>query len=142
MLALLARDERLDPPLTGVLASIPIVLSPEAVPDAVKAEYQSRHQNGDAPGFNAKLINYVTGQFFAIPMVGGDEKVMLTSWYNQIYMLRMSTPVSSTLSTGPPGTKGFPLRSFRFAVKHQTLCFEFFSVREMLTIFRHGSAPG
>lgn len=43
----LARDERLSPCLTGVLAIIPPTLGENAVPEQYKALYQSREQNKD-----------------------------------------------------------------------------------------------
>ncbi|KAB2573784.1 hypothetical protein DBV05_g7586 [Lasiodiplodia theobromae] len=61
ILALLARDENLSPPLTGISASIPAVLAKEAVPERFKAEYLSLDQNKDAPGLDATALEYLIG---------------------------------------------------------------------------------
>ncbi|RMZ76343.1 hypothetical protein DV738_g4980, partial [Chaetothyriales sp. CBS 135597] len=45
VLALLARDEKLSPPLTGQYLSIPSTCSPSKVPDKYKEFYLSREQN-------------------------------------------------------------------------------------------------
>lgn len=62
ILALLARDENLSPPLTGISASIPAVLAKEAVPERFKAEYLSLDQNKDAPGLDATALEYLIGK--------------------------------------------------------------------------------
>ncbi|KAK7734592.1 hypothetical protein SLS57_000289 [Botryosphaeria dothidea] len=59
VLALLARDETLSPPLTGLSASIPAVLSKDAVPERLKGEYLSIEQNKDAPGLDAGGLDFV-----------------------------------------------------------------------------------
>lgn len=48
-LALLARDEKLDPPLTGVSLLIPALTDANAVPEEYKSEILSYEQNKDAP---------------------------------------------------------------------------------------------
>lgn len=48
IMALLARDEQLSPPLTGVLLLIPALLDPTVVPEKYKHRYQSYEQNKDA----------------------------------------------------------------------------------------------
>ncbi|KAL4783538.1 AB hydrolase superfamily protein B1A11.02 [Aspergillus varians] len=55
VIALLARDEGLSPPLTGQLLSIPSVVDPSAVPNEYKDEYLSREQNADAPYYLNQL---------------------------------------------------------------------------------------
>ncbi|KAF2654663.1 hypothetical protein K491DRAFT_748705 [Lophiostoma macrostomum CBS 122681] len=45
----LARDERLQPPITGCYLSIPSLLAPQAVPETLKKDYLSREQHKDAP---------------------------------------------------------------------------------------------
>lgn len=62
VLAHLARDEKLSPPLTGVSASIPAVLSPNVVPDRFKPDYLSYEQNRDAPGLDATSMEYLVGK--------------------------------------------------------------------------------
>ncbi|GAB7355153.1 hypothetical protein MBLNU459_g5723t1 [Dothideomycetes sp. NU459] len=49
IVAHLARDGKLSPPLTGLLLMVPSCLSHQAVPEKYKAEYQSYEQNKDAP---------------------------------------------------------------------------------------------
>ncbi|KAF4307591.1 putative lipase 2 [Botryosphaeria dothidea] len=63
VLAHLARDEKLSPPLTGVSASIPAVLSPSVVPDRFKPDYLSYEQNRDAPGLDAASMEYLVGNY-------------------------------------------------------------------------------
>ncbi|GMG45501.1 unnamed protein product [Aspergillus oryzae var. brunneus] len=45
-----AVKEKLSPPITGVLASIPVCMSQETVPEKYKHLWVSRGQNGNAPG--------------------------------------------------------------------------------------------
>lgn len=61
--ALLARDECLSPPLTGLSLSIPAVLSEEAVPDKYKAEYLSYEQSANTPGLDTKSLDYLVCMF-------------------------------------------------------------------------------
>ncbi|KAF7524401.1 hypothetical protein G7054_g11423 [Neopestalotiopsis clavispora] len=61
--SLLARDEKLQPPITGLSASIPAVLSPDAVPEKYKAQYLSHVQNESAPGLDEKAMNYLVGNY-------------------------------------------------------------------------------
>jgi len=49
VLAHLARDDKLSPPLTGQILIIPTVLDVEVVPQKYQAEYLSQEQNKDAP---------------------------------------------------------------------------------------------
>ncbi|KAI0151104.1 Alpha/Beta hydrolase protein [Pestalotiopsis sp. NC0098] len=60
---LLARDEKLSPPITGLSASIPAVLSPDAVPEKYQARYTSHVQNEFAPGLDEKALKYVIGNY-------------------------------------------------------------------------------
>ena len=60
VLALLARDEKLDPPLTGVFLSNPNLLSSEVVPEKYKPMYLSYDQHAEAP-----ILPRLTQQFFA-----------------------------------------------------------------------------
>ncbi|KAL1624872.1 hypothetical protein SLS54_003596 [Diplodia seriata] len=66
VLALLARDERLQPPLTGVSASIPSVLPPgggDQLPERFRAEYRSYEQNRDEPGLNREAVGFLIGNY-------------------------------------------------------------------------------
>jgi acetyl esterase/lipase len=49
VVAHLAKDAELDPPLTGQYLSIPAVLPAEVVPEKYKAKYLSDKQNSEAP---------------------------------------------------------------------------------------------
>jgi acetyl esterase/lipase len=49
ILALLARDKDLDPPLTGQYLCVPALLPPSSVPDKYQAEYISSRENVDDP---------------------------------------------------------------------------------------------
>jgi acetyl esterase/lipase len=48
-IAHLARDEVMQPPITGCYLSIPSLLAPQAVPENLKKSYLSREQHKDAP---------------------------------------------------------------------------------------------
>ncbi|KAL4922935.1 alpha/beta hydrolase [Aspergillus undulatus] len=48
--------EKLSPPITGVLASIPVCMSKETVPEKYKDLWLSRQQNANAPGLDAKAV--------------------------------------------------------------------------------------
>jgi acetyl esterase/lipase len=52
----LYRDDRLSPPITGIYLSVPVVLSPEVVPEKYKDQYLSREQNKNAPILNQDTI--------------------------------------------------------------------------------------
>jgi acetyl esterase/lipase len=55
-ISLLARDEKLSPPLTGVAALIPPVMDHEAIPDEYKDEVISYKQNENAPILGLKAV--------------------------------------------------------------------------------------
>ncbi|OBT43996.1 hypothetical protein VE00_05694 [Pseudogymnoascus sp. WSF 3629] len=55
IISLIARDEGLSPPLTGVLLSVPTVVDPKAVPESYKEQYLARDQNSDAPYYLTRL---------------------------------------------------------------------------------------
>ncbi|KAL1641058.1 hypothetical protein SLS58_006330 [Diplodia intermedia] len=66
VLALLARDEALRPPLTGVSASIPAVLPPgggDRLPEKFRPEYRSYEQNRDAPGLDREAVGFLIGNY-------------------------------------------------------------------------------
>jgi acetyl esterase/lipase len=57
----LYRDEQISPPLTGIYLSVPILLSPEAVPEKLKDQYLSREQNKNAPILNKEAMTLFRG---------------------------------------------------------------------------------
>ena len=57
-----AVEEGLSPPITGVLASIPVCVSEETVPEKYKELWTSREQNANAPG-NPGIDSKSTGGF-------------------------------------------------------------------------------
>ncbi|PIG86174.1 lipase/esterase [Aspergillus arachidicola] len=71
--------EKLSPPITGVLASIPVCMSQETVPEKYKHLWVSREQNGNAPGLDSKSI-------------GGYEAL-----YQQDFLSEDFSPFNSTV---------------------------------------------
>ncbi|OJD29176.1 ab hydrolase superfamily protein [Diplodia corticola] len=71
VLALLARDEKLAPPLTGVSASIPAVVLPgggepgeaNCLPEKYRADYRSYEQNKKAPGLDVEGVGFLLGNY-------------------------------------------------------------------------------
>jgi acetyl esterase/lipase len=57
----LYRDEKMSPSLTGIYLSVPILVSPEAVPDKFKHQYLSREQNKNAPILNKEVVTLFSG---------------------------------------------------------------------------------
>ncbi|KAF7555440.1 hypothetical protein G7Z17_g2140 [Cylindrodendrum hubeiense] len=55
-----ARDEQLNPPLTGVYLNVPLVLAPEVVPEKYLPLYQSRNQNSTSPVLNKAFMDMYT----------------------------------------------------------------------------------
>lgn len=53
VLALLARDEKLDPPITGQYLCVPALLPENNVPDRFKDEYKSRRESTNDPVLKA-----------------------------------------------------------------------------------------
>lgn len=60
VVAHLARDEKLSPPLDGMLEMIPTVLPPSVVPAKYQSQYLSREQCKDAP-----ILNEISMDFFS-----------------------------------------------------------------------------
>ncbi|KAH6985140.1 Alpha/Beta hydrolase protein [Ilyonectria destructans] len=59
----LARDERMDPPITGQLLSCPSVVNRNHVPEEYKDELQSVEQNANAPVINIKSLEIFEGHY-------------------------------------------------------------------------------
>ena len=56
------RDDQLDPPLTGVYLSIPLVLIDEAVDGNLREQLRSREENSNAPILGMGAIKMLLGQ--------------------------------------------------------------------------------
>jgi hypothetical protein len=56
VVALLARDEKLSPSLTGLCLLAPALMDCRAIPEEYKSEIVSYEQNKDAPVLNMKSI--------------------------------------------------------------------------------------
>jgi acetyl esterase/lipase len=68
----LYRDEKMSPPLTGIYLSVPMLVSPEAVPGRLKHQYLSREQNKNAPILNKEAMAFFRGmsRLHAVPNSG------------------------------------------------------------------------
>jgi len=60
VLAQMAQDERLSPPLTGQYLSAPVFFSPDTVPEGYEDFFISQVQNAEAPGLNKSSIDMMT----------------------------------------------------------------------------------
>lgn len=60
-ISLLARDEGLSPPLTGVLLSVPTVIYPSVIPEKYRDVYLAREQNANAPYYLNRLNEVFQG---------------------------------------------------------------------------------
>lgn len=68
----LARDEKLSPPLTGLLLMIPACLGHQVVPEKYQAEYQSYEQNKNAPILGRAALQLFEGTWTNKPT---DDRV-------------------------------------------------------------------
>jgi acetyl esterase/lipase len=59
----LARDTPLDPPLTGALLSVPVVVSEARVPEKYAPSYLAMKQNVHAPVLNGKAVDGMTALY-------------------------------------------------------------------------------
>jgi hypothetical protein len=59
----------MSPPLTGIYLSVPMLVSPEAVPGKLKRQYMSREQNKNAPILNKETLALFRGmlRLYMIP---------------------------------------------------------------------------
>jgi acetyl esterase/lipase len=55
------RDEEMSQPLTGIYLSVPMLVSPEAVPGKLRHQYLSREQNKTAPILNKEAMALFRG---------------------------------------------------------------------------------
>lgn len=63
IVTLLARDDKLSPPLTGSLLMIPAVCTPTALPDNFRKDHYSWEQNKDAPILSRKAYDLFVGNY-------------------------------------------------------------------------------
>ncbi|KAJ9643676.1 hypothetical protein H2204_001821 [Knufia peltigerae] len=63
VMAHLARDENLSPPLTGQYLAVPLLLPSRRVPEQYKEFYRSFEQNKDAPVLPTALLNLVLREY-------------------------------------------------------------------------------
>lgn len=58
----LYRDDKIEPPLTGIYLSVPSTIDPEAVPDKYKQEHTSRQDNVEAPVLDKDTMKLFAGK--------------------------------------------------------------------------------
>jgi acetyl esterase/lipase len=63
IVSLLARDEKLSPPVTGTLLMIPFYVDSSVVPEAWKPDYKSWEQNKDAPILSQKATQLFSSNY-------------------------------------------------------------------------------
>lgn len=68
VLSHLARDEKLEPQLTGIYLNVPLILAPEAVPTKWEALYNSRKQNEFSPVLNKAFMDMYTEAYAPKPL--------------------------------------------------------------------------
>ena len=109
----LYRDEKMSPPLTGIYLSVPILVSPEAVPGKFKYQYLSREQNKNAPILNKEAMALFRGtsRLYIAPnsdfgMAVHDSSQPVT---RKIQFRHSPHPLSS-----PPDTKTYRRRISKF----------------------------
>lgn len=61
VMALLSRDEKLDPPITGQYLSVPALLSPGNVPRDLQDQYRSRSSSLEDPVLKGADLDMVFG---------------------------------------------------------------------------------
>lgn len=82
VMSLLARDQQLSPPITGLVLSIPPVVNPDRVPERFREVFLSYDQNADAPilnreaGYEASSMCLSENFTFTAPNIG------MTGTYN------------------------------------------------------------
>ncbi|VUC36290.1 unnamed protein product [Clonostachys rosea] len=60
VLSHLAKEQQLQPPLTGIYLNVPLVLAPEAIPEKYALYYKSRDQNAFSPVLNKAFMDMYT----------------------------------------------------------------------------------
>lgn len=82
-MALLSRDEKLEPPITGQFLSVPALLSPGNVPPDLQGEYKSRSSSLEDPVLKGSDLDMVFG---------------MLKFYFQLSILRYTLVVQSAFS--------------------------------------------
>jgi acetyl esterase/lipase len=62
VMSILARDQRLFPPLTGSYLSIPAIMAPDTVPEKYKSIWLSNEQNKNAPLLDITTFKSILGE--------------------------------------------------------------------------------
>lgn len=84
MLAHLARDEGLNPPLTGQYLCVPALLHPEGVPEKYKHEYLSRSINKDDPVLKNPDWNIINGEQSRSRL---DDNNITASYFSKVNLI-------------------------------------------------------
>jgi hypothetical protein len=62
-MTLLARDEKLEPPLTGAWLYIPATITDESMPEKYRHIHTSLEQNSHAPVLGKREMEFLIGKF-------------------------------------------------------------------------------
>jgi acetyl esterase/lipase len=66
VMALLARDTKLSPPLTGAWLYVPATIHDASMPEKYRSIHTSYEQNGDAPMLGKREVVFLTGKLISI----------------------------------------------------------------------------
>jgi acetyl esterase/lipase len=110
VVALLARDEKLTPQLTGVMLASPFLFTPESVPDMYKPFYNSWDQCQESPIVNRKAMLALRGM-----VVPSDMRILITNMEKQSITQTLG-PGYSTHHFIPMAWPAYLRPIFRYAV--------------------------
>jgi acetyl esterase/lipase len=65
VMSYLARDEKLNPPVTGAWLNIPVTIHSDVVPEKYQPEYGSYVQNKDAAVLDVKALKWLTSKYIS-----------------------------------------------------------------------------
>ena len=80
VISLLARDEKLSPPVTGTLLMIPFYVAHQFIPESWKSEYKSWEQNKDAPILSQRACNLFVDNYLPDESKRGDPLFSVALW--------------------------------------------------------------
>ncbi len=80
VVSLLARDEKLSPPVTGTLLMIPFYVAHQFIPESWKADYNSWEQNKYAPILSQKACNLFIDNYFPDASKRNDPLMSPALW--------------------------------------------------------------